>query len=486
MMKKMLYRCAVNVATSLAVLSVAIIVIAYFYAKILPSLSWWHMDDVVDDYSLKINIRSIESFEQYLDQEKKLFARLDALFSSKAEPALAGWNRYQPDSMLNARLHKTNWNQSFVLQPQSPKAAVIMVHGLSDSPYSLRALAQSLYANNILVVGLRMPGHGTIPAALRHTDWQDFRHAVTLSAEWLKDTLVQDIPFYMLGYSNGAAIITDYSLRAMEDSKLLMPDGLVMISPALKVGPIAVFASAQRLLSDLPTMDRLAWLDVVPEYDPYKYNSFPVAAGEQIYKLTHSLQSRLQDKKNNGQLTNFPSVLAFQSIVDATIPADAVISGLLDYLDAGDSQLVLFDVNRSAAIAPMLRTGHEQWLEHLKNRGTTPFDISVVRNLSDDSLEVEALFRAHGQQQWQQQKLSLVWPSGVYSLSHVALPIPANDSWYGSGDRERGGDVLHLGSMEKRGERGVFGVSMDQLSRLRYNPFYPYLEEGVTEFMLAD
>ncbi|ARN73174.1 alpha/beta hydrolase [Oceanicoccus sagamiensis] len=483
MIKTLLYRTAVNLLTSLSVLAVAILVIAYFFAKTLPALSYWHLDEVVKDYQLILDIKEINSFEQYLEQEEQLFTRLDRLIADKADPALVSWNRYQPGSALNAQGHAINWNKSFVLKPQAPKAAVIMVHGLSDSPYSVRALAESLYANNLLVVGLRMPGHGTIPAALRDTRWQDFRHSVTLASQWLHKTTGGDLPFYMLGYSNGAAIITDYSLLAMENKKLPVPDGLVMLSPALKVDAIAVFASAQRLLSDLPTLDKLAWLDVVPEYDPYKYNSFPVAAGEQIYKLTSSLQERLQQRKNNGGFNAFPPVLAFQSIVDATIPADAVISGLLDYLDAGDNQLILFDVNRSASIAPMLRTGHEQWLENLKSRPTTPFDIKVIRNQSENSLTVEELVRAHDQQQWQQQALTLAWPSGVYSLSHVALPFAANDPWYGAEERQQGGDILHLGSMEKRGERGVFGVSMDQLSRLRYNPFYDYLEDSIIGFI---
>ena len=483
MTKPFLYRLTLNAVISLGLLCVLLIVIAYFFAKTLPDLSYWHFDETVKNYDLKLDVQNIDSFEQYLAEEEALFVRLKLLIANNADPALVGWNRYQPESLLNSQLHSVNWNRSFILRPASPRAVAVLVHGLSDSPYSLRALAKKFYAEDILVLGLRVPGHGTIPAALRETTWRDFRRAVLLAGQWVTDEVDQQLPFYMVGYSNGAALITDYTLSAMNNKTLRSPEALVMLSPAMIVSPIAVFASAQRLISELPSMDKLAWIDVMPEYDPYKYNSFPVAAGEQIYKLTSSLQARLQTQQSAGALKDFPPVLAFQSMVDATIPADAPIAGLLDYLEAADNQLVLFNVNRSAKIAPMLRTGHEQWLENLKARTTTPFAIKVIRNRSDDSLWVDEMTRPPYTEQWHKKELSFEWPPTVYSLSHVALPFAANDPWYGAGGREQGGDVLHLGAMEKRGERGVFGVSMDQLSRLRYNPFYSYLEESVMDFI---
>jgi hypothetical protein len=63
----------------------------------------------------------------------------------------------------------------------------------------------------------------------------------------------------------------------------------------------------------------------------------------------------------------------------------------------------------------------------------------------------------------------------VYSLSHVALPFRPDDPIYGA--TPSGG--LPLGALELRGERGVFGLSMDQLMRLRYNPFFAYVDARV-------
>ena len=37
---------------------------------------------------------------------------------------------------------------------------VLLIHGLTDSPYSLRRVGQILYERGFYVLGLRLPGHG--------------------------------------------------------------------------------------------------------------------------------------------------------------------------------------------------------------------------------------------------------------------------------------------------------------------------------------
>ncbi len=60
--------------------------------------------------------------------------------------------------------------------------------------------------------------------------------------------------------------------------------------------------------------------------------------------------------------------------------------------------------------------------------------------------------------------------------------FPPDDPLYGenSGEDQH---ALHLGRIELRGERGLLVVPTDQLTRLRYNPFYSYLERRVLEFI---
>ena len=79
--------------------------------------------------------------------------------------------------------------------------------------------------------------------------------------------------------------------------------------------------------------------------------------------------------------------------------------------------------------------------------------------------------------------LGLAYPAEVYSLSHVAVPFPMNDSLYGlhpDPDEKYG---VHLGALAPRGEIGALIVTLDSLIRLSSNPFYPYMigriEEGI-------
>ena len=43
--------------------------------------------------------------------------------------------------------------------------------------------------------------------------------------------------------------------------------------------------------------------------------------------------------------------------------------------------------------------------------------------------------------------------------------------------------AINIGGGGLRGERGTFIVTMDQLSRLRFNPFSPYIEKRINEFV---
>ena len=79
--------------------------------------------------------------------------------------------------------------------------------------------------------------------------------------------------------------------------------------------------------------------------------------------------------------------------------------------------------------------------------------------------------------------LALAWPRFVFSLSHVAVPFPEDDPLYGL-TPDPGEDYgVRLGQLEPRGERGVLLVSVDDLMRLKCNPFFPYLEERLREWV---
>ena len=77
--------------------------------------------------------------------------------------------------------------------------------------------------------------------------------------------------------------------------------------------------------------------------------------------------------------------------------------------------------------------------------------------------------------------LGLAWPGNVYSLSHFALPFAETDSLYGSHPENE--DGLHIGSLSPRGEKNVLSIPASDSLRLRYNPFYSYLQQRIVSFL---
>ena len=55
----------------------------------------------------------------------------------------------------------------------------------------------------------------------------------------------------------------------------------------------ARFAGLAALPAMFPAFAKAAWLGILPEFNPFKYNSFPVNGARQSHRLTAALQDRL-------------------------------------------------------------------------------------------------------------------------------------------------------------------------------------------------
>src|SRR6478672_2575327 len=86
-------------------------------------------------------------FAEYRALEDRLFTELRRKVlddPAAADSQLLG--RYTPGSIPARLALETPYNRSFELVPAEIRGAALLVHGLSDSPYSMRALADTLYA----------------------------------------------------------------------------------------------------------------------------------------------------------------------------------------------------------------------------------------------------------------------------------------------------------------------------------------------------
>ena len=134
-------------------------------------LSPWHLVELDEEFTAGSNVRS---FEEYLALEDRLFGQLDRLVYNQTGPAGDDLsNRFKRGSFSDPARWETNWNRSFEFPAENPSSVVLLLHGLSDAPYSLRSIGENLNHSGAHVFGLRVPGHGTAPSGLVTIRWQD-------------------------------------------------------------------------------------------------------------------------------------------------------------------------------------------------------------------------------------------------------------------------------------------------------------------------
>jgi alpha-beta hydrolase superfamily lysophospholipase len=458
---------------------IALLAVYVFLLENRPDTNVWHKARLEAEYTAQ---SPVADFTEYTKLEERLFRQLAEEVYDKIAPEDQHFlNRFSRGSMSDPNTWPQNWNRTFELSHDSPKAGILLLHGLSDSPYSLRNIGLHLHEAGATVLGLRLPGHGTAPSGLVEMRWQDMASAVKLAMQHLQAQLPGK-PLYIIGYSTGSALAVHYALSALDDKQLAHTDGLVLISPAIGVTPLAAFAVWQARLGNLLRLDKLAWQTIALEYDPYKYNSFAVNAGDQIYRLTSEIQRLINKKKGAGSLEQLPPILAFQSDVDATVSTSAVITGLFEKLPRNGNELVLFDINRINEAEKFITDDPKPYLNNLLAKKDLSYTITLVTNENEGSRQVHIVRRAEGDSEIETLPLGLDWPRGIHSLSHVALPFPQTDPLYGE-NRSMENPGVHLGNIALLGESNVLKIPAAAMLRLRWNPFYPYIEQRIFDFI---
>ena len=474
-------RLLTNLLGILFVVFLTILVGRGFQARSLPDLEPWHRADLGDVRAGELP--DTATLADYLRREDAVFAALKSkVLDVVPEADRTANNRYLAGGPLDpTRLGTADGNRTFELVPEKIAGGALLVHGLTDAPYSVRPVAEALRKLGYYTLAPRMPGHGTAPSGLVTADWHDWMSVVRLAALHVRAKAGDGTPFVLVGYSNGGALSVKYAQDVLEGSGLPRPDRIVLMSPMVGLTPLAGFARIASLLHRIPFFEKNAWLDVVPEYNPYKYNSFPANAGIQTAALTKALNAQTERLAASGRLKDLAPVLTFQSLVDATVSTDAIVHRLYDHLPANGSELVLFDINRESSLAPFL-SRPEKLLADLRARTDLTYRITVVSNARRDTREVSAWSAGPGPARISAAPLGLAWPEGVFSLSHIAIPFPESDDLYGRLPEPPPTFGLRLGRVTPRGERAVLTVPLDQWMRLTWNPFFPWLEARVAEW----
>lgn len=462
----------------------------------LKSAAPWHRIILDEEFSTA-DLTADYQWKDYLAQEDRLFAQLQNVLADN--PRTDAY-RYQQNSPLNSfnyidnnralpnttNQHKiiNNWNRSFVLKPKQLRGGIVMLHGLSDSPYTVRSLALHFQQQGFYVIAARLPGHGTLPSGLLNVQWEDWAAVTELAMRELQIQLAGKQNIYLVTYSTGAALAVDYTLSAQLDKKLPQPKKLVLLSPMFGVSKFAVLSKSVDLIGHIPLLSAERWLTKQPEYNPFKYNSFTVNAGWQARSLTGHLEEKMALVEKRVGLQDFPPVLGFQSLMDATVSTAAVEHFFAQKFQPHKNELVIFDINRHQNYVPITRSASTELFTKLfVDANPKNYDLVRIGNTNTTSHQVSEWRRAAGSPDEKETPLSLEFPRGVFSLSHIALPFPMNDPTYGLEPDESEFYGIRLGNLNFRGERNTLALAADTNQRLNANPFYSYMEKRIDEWL---
>ncbi len=179
---------------------------------------------------------------------------------------------------------EVEWNIPFELRPATPTTkAILLVHGLGDSPWSFIDVAHDLANRGYVVRTLLLPGHGTKPADLigiRLEDWQ------RLVGEQIRLLQMEFADVWLGGFSTGANLVLDHALG---DPHIR---GLVLFSPAFRSNEIFDWATPW-LVHVKP------WLlspERHPLQSPLRYHIVPTNGLAQFYRSSVAVRKHLRHR----------------------------------------------------------------------------------------------------------------------------------------------------------------------------------------------
>jgi esterase/lipase len=215
-----------------------------------------------------------------------------------------------------------------------PKIGILLSHGLSDSPFSMRDPAGALQLACYQVRVILLPGHGTKAEDLLTVSRNDWRVTFENAANQFRKEL--DV-LYVGGFSTGGALASEYAWQHSDEVA-----GAVLFSPVFKVN------SSIDWLAPLlkPFID---WLDHYPSDDFAKYASIPVPAIAEVYKLSKEVRKSMLN--NPKDLPVFIALSEEDQTVDSSV-TEAVFNKATI---SSKSQMVLYSMDHRVEKTPRMK-----------------------------------------------------------------------------------------------------------------------------------
>jgi pimeloyl-ACP methyl ester carboxylesterase len=195
---------------------------------------------------------------------------------------------------------------------QVTENVAVLIHGLSDSPFYMRGIAEHLYAKGFNVVVPLLPGHGLNDADAAMEDEALAEHWLAHSKDVIEFASHLGSKLYVGGFSTGGALAVSQYLAKPDQI-----DALMLFS-----GALAIDDSAE----SLSKIWGVKWIAKIldGEYmahgpNPYKYPSVSSFAGMELMDIIYSIRAQIE----GGATIDIP-VFAAHSQADTTTPIHGV------------------------------------------------------------------------------------------------------------------------------------------------------------------
>lgn len=180
---------------------------------------------------------------------------------------------------------------------------VLLVHGFTGSPASMRPWGEFLHSNGYTVRVPLLPGHGTHPENLNKVKWQEWPAKVEFELSELRKSC--DVIF-LVGLSMGGGTVLNVAASHNEALK-----GLILVNPMIHVKGVPVELAF--FLSRLQKMRTSVGDDIKrPGVTEWGYDALPTRGVYQLLKM-------LRITRRNLPKITIP-VQLFHSVEDHTLP----------------------------------------------------------------------------------------------------------------------------------------------------------------------
>lgn len=234
--------------------------------------------------NIQINtaILNVDTFDNYVKKTKKHIQNNRVFITNDANKELEANTPFKIKSK----------------KPNSESKGILLVHGLGDSPFYFKELAEELSNNGFLVHVMLLPGHGTKASDLIYIKNKQWKKSVKLQVKLLEKEVDK---VYLGGFSTGANLVTSY---AIENKNI---KGLLLFSPAFKSNflTLALAPYAKYVKT---------WADKDPNNNYVHYESLAMNAASLYYETTKDVQELLE--KNVLKIPIFISLSQNDSVID--------------------------------------------------------------------------------------------------------------------------------------------------------------------------